>query len=959
MRVFGYGIMGLRIGLFVAFICIKIGDIAAQTNSQDSSALVALTSGWRNLPPNWTGRDPCGNRWEGITCNDSRITAITLANMGLTGQLTGDLASLSELQILDLSYNRGLTGPLPQSIGRLSRLTSLILIGCGFSGRIPDSIGSLELVDNLSLNENNFTGPVPATIGNMLNLYWLDLADNQLSGSIPVSSGDTPGLDLLVDTKHFHFGKNQLTGTIPPSLFNSNMTLIHVLFDNNRLSGSIPSSLGLVRTLEAIRFDSNSLSGEIPSNINNLTLVNELFLSNNELSGPVPDLSGMNSLNFLDLSNNNFEATEFPQWLSTLQSLTTLMMARTGLEGQIPEEFFSIPQLQNVYLRDNQLNGTFSIASNYSRQLQVIDLQNNSIRAATLAPEYSFQLMLADNEFCQSPDLNSPYCNVQENLGSSFSTTANCSRLPQCTSEQISSPNCICAYPFTGTYIFRAPSALGNSDYFTTLQDHLLNTLRSYALPVDSVSLSNISVDVFNNRQMQLAVFPAGQDHFNRTGIIGLSFVLSNQTYKPPDAYGPYVFSANFYPYFDGFIRSSNQSHTGIIVGAVVGGSILLLLLVGAGGYAYYQKKRAKKAKQQANPFVSWDSHGTGGDVPRLKGARFFTLEELQKSTNNFSEANTVGSGGYGKVYRGVLSDGQIVAIKRSQLGSMQGSREFKNEVELLSRVHHKNLVKLVGFCFDKGEQTLVYEFIANGTLMDSLSGMSGIQLDWVRRLMITLGSARGLQYLHELADPPIIHRDIKSTNILLDERLIAKVADFGLSKLFGDTDQKGYVTTQVKGTMGYLDPEYFMTNQLTEKSDVFSFGVVMLEMVTARKPIQDGKYIVKEIKEAMDRTKDLYSLHRVIDPILLRNTTMLVGLEKFVDLALKCVQDDGANRPTMGEVVKDIEHIAKLAGMNPNADSTTTSQSYEGASGGNFGHPYSDNSLFQYSGSIPLTRAE
>lgn len=168
-----------------------------------------------------------------------------------------------------------------------------------------------------------------------------------------------------------------------------------------------------------------------------------------------------------------------------------------------------------------------------------------------LSNMYTF-CRLADNEFCQSPDLNSPYCNVQENLGSSFSTTANCSRLPQCTSEQISSPNCICAYPFTGTYIFRAPSALGNSDYFTTLQDHLLNTLRSYALPVDSVSLSNISVDVFNNRQMQLAVFPAGQDHFNRTGIIGLSFVLSNQTYKPPDAYGPYVFSANFYPYFDG-----------------------------------------------------------------------------------------------------------------------------------------------------------------------------------------------------------------------------------------------------------------------------------------------------------------------------------------------------------------------------------------------------------------------
>lgn len=310
-------------------------------------------------------------------------------------------------------------------------------------------------------------------------------------------------------------------------------------------------------------------------------------------------------------------------------------------------------------------------------------------------------------------------------------------------------------------------------------------------------------------------------------------------------------------------------------------------------------------------------------------------------------------------MYRGILADGQIVAIKRSQEGSMQGSREFKNEIELLSRVHHRNLVNLIGFCFDQGEQMLVYEFIPNGTLMDSLSGKSGIQLDWIRRMMVVLGSARGLQYLHDLADPPIIHRDIKSNNILLDERLNAKVADFGLSKAFGNNDEKGYVTTQVKGTMGYLDPEYYMTNQLTEKSDVFSFGVVMLEMVTARRPIQQGKYIVKEIKTAMDKTKDLCGLDEVMDPILLSSTTLLVGFERFVDLALKCVNEAGANRPTMGDVVKEIEEIVKLAGLNPNLESAPPSQSYEGANGGQPSHPYSDNSLFQYSGGVPLSRAE
>ncbi|CAO2829840.1 unnamed protein product [Amaranthus hypochondriacus] len=951
MRVLGCGLKGLRIGLVLAFICFQLIIIA---QSQDADALKALTQGWGNLPPSWTSGDPCGNRWEGITCTNSRIIAITLSATGLRGQLTGDIATLSELQILDLSYNKGLTGSLPQSIGRLSKLRRLILLGCGLSGKIPDSVGSLEQLVDLSLNDNNFSGEIPASIGNLKKLYWLDVANNQLSGGIPVSSGNTPGLDLLVNTKHFHFGMNRFSGTISPRLFHSKMTLIHVLFDNNRLSGSIPSTLGLVSTLEAVRFDRNSMSGDLPSNLGNLTHVNELFLSNNDLTGPIPDLTGMNSLNNLDLSNNSFDAAEVPKWLSTLQSLTTLTMEDTQLDGELPPELFNIPQLQNVRLRNNRINGTFGLKGSYSRQLQTIDLQNNSISQVTVGLDYNFTLKLADNPYCQEAGVSSSFCTKQQDLGSSYTTPVSCIP-PRCSSDQIPSPTCKCAYPFTGTLVFRAPPAFGSTNFFTELQRDLLQKLNNFRLPVESLSLSDVSVDQFGYLNMKLAVFPAAQDHFNRTGVFSLAFVFSNQTYKPPKEYGPYVFYASTYSQFGG-AQSNSKSHKGIVVGAALGGSVLLLLLVCAGGYAYYQRKRAEKAKQQANPFVSWDSYGAGGDVPQLKGARFFSLEELQKSTHNFSEANNIGSGGYGKVYRGVLNDGHIVAIKRSQQGSMQGSREFKNEVELLSRVHHKNLVKLVGFCFDKGEHTLVYEFIPNGTLMDSLSGKSGIQLDWLKRLMVTLGSARGLQYLHELADPPIIHRDIKSSNILLDERLNAKVADFGLSKLFGDTDQKGYVTTQVKGTMGYLDPEYFMTNQLTEKSDIYSFGVVMLELITARRPIQDGKYIVKEIREAKDGKNDLYSLQRVMDPILLSNTTLLVGFEKYVDLALKCVQEEGAKRPTMGEVVKEIEHIVQLAGINPNADN---SSSYEVSSAGNYGHPYSDNSLFQYSGSIPLTRPE
>jgi serine/threonine protein kinase len=344
------------------------------------------------------------------------------------------------------------------------------------------------------------------------------------------------------------------------------------------------------------------------------------------------------------------------------------------------------------------------------------------------------------------------------------------------------------------------------------------------------------------------------------------------------------------------------------------------------------------------------------GVIPQLRGARMFNFDELRKITNNFSEANDIGNGGYGKVYRGTLPSGQLVAVKRSQQGSLQGSLEFRTEIELLSRVHHKNVVSLVGFCLDQQEQILVYEYVPNGTLKESLTGKSGVRLDWRRRLRVVLGAAKGIAYLHELADPPIVHRDIKSSNVLLDERLNAKVSDFGLSKPLGD-DGRGQVTTQVKGTMGYLDPEYYMTQQLTEKSDVYSFGVLMLEVATARKPLERGRYIVREMKAALDRTKDLYGLHDLLDPALGAAPSALAGLEQYVDLALRCVEEAGADRPSMGEVVSEIERVLKMAG-GPGPESASNSMSYASRTPR---HPYGGDSPFAdySSGGLPSARVE
>nr|XP_016469753.1 PREDICTED: probable leucine-rich repeat receptor-like protein kinase At5g49770 [Nicotiana tabacum] len=299
--------------------------------AKNSTALFAIKSSWNNLPPNWEGSDPCGSSWEGIICNDSRVTSIKLSGMGLEGNQFGDLSSLTALQILDLSNNVGLKGTLPSSIGNLKNLTTLILVGCSFFGQIPESIGSLQQLVFISLTSNSFTGSIPPSIGNLSKLSWLDLSDNKLSGTIPVSKGSTPGLDWLVNTRHLHLSKNQLSGRIQSQLFSPNMKLKHVILDHNQLMGEIPESLGSLQNLEILRLDWNSLSGSVPSNLTNITSLNELYLSSNNLNGSIPDLTGMNLLTYVGMSNNSFNASGIPQWLTSLPQLKTMYFSLTSL----------------------------------------------------------------------------------------------------------------------------------------------------------------------------------------------------------------------------------------------------------------------------------------------------------------------------------------------------------------------------------------------------------------------------------------------------------------------------------------------------------------------------------------------------------------------------------------------------------------------------------------------------
>ncbi|KAK4742522.1 hypothetical protein SAY87_000523 [Trapa incisa] len=934
----------LRLLFFLVSFFLAIHVACCVTDPNDASVLQSLKTIWQKTPPSWDkSNDPCGLPWEGVTCKDWRVTALGLSTMGIKGQLSGDIGSLTELTSLDLSYNKDITGSIPKGIQDLQKLSILILAGCGLSGSIPDELGNLTELSFLALNSNNFTGIIPPSLGKLSKLYWFDIAENQLSGPLPISSGNSPGLDLLLNAKHFHFNKNQLSGPIPENLFSSRMQLLHVLFDDNKLTGTIPSSIGLVQTLEALRLDRNSLSGGVPSNINNLTKLSELNLANNKLNGSVPNLASMTSLNYVDFSNNTFDASEARGWFSTLPSLTVLVAEFGSLYGPLPQELLNFPQLQQVLLRNNNLNGTLNMTQ-VGSPLQLVDLRNNQIQFYILGLGYANTLMLYGNPICSNNvKILGVYCQIDPNLTSYSTSLERCGTKPKVCSgfQKLSPASCDCRVPYEGRLTFRAPSFRDptNANLFGQLEDSLSSNL---SLSAHSAMLQNPFFDQNDYLQVQLSLFPASGKFFNRSDVQRLGFMLSNQTYKPPDVFGPYVFSGFAYP-FPG--ESGVFLSNGAIAGIAAASVVLLLGLIVIAIYAIRQKKRAQRAVELSRPFASWVQNGddAAGGAPQLRRTKFFSFDELKKCTNNFSNRNEIGSGGYGKVYRGMLPDGMVVAIKRAQQGSMQGALEFKTEIELLSRVHHKNLVGLVGFCFEQQEQMLVYEFMSNGTLRDSLSGSSGIALDWKMRLHAALGSARGIAYLHELANPPIIHRDIKTTNILLDENLVSKVADFGLSKLVSDSE-KEHVTTQVKGTLGYLDPEYYMTHLLTEKSDVYSFGVVMLELITSSLPIEKGKYIVREIRSAMKNDDHEYcGLGDIMDPSI-RKEGYLIGFSKFLDIALQCVEESANNRPTMNAVVKAIETILQDDGLHTNPTSASSSVTDFGASQGPRRHPYDNN---------------
>ncbi|XP_041998329.1 proline-rich receptor-like protein kinase PERK15 [Salvia splendens] len=302
-----------------------------------------------------------------------------------------------------------------------------------------------------------------------------------------------------------------------------------------------------------------------------------------------------------------------------------------------------------------------------------------------------------------------------------------------------------------------------------------------------------------------------------------------------------------------------------------------------------------------------------------MGGMYQFSYEELAAATNGFSQANLLGQGGFGPVHKGVLPDGRDVAVKSLKSGSGQGEREFQAEVEIISRVHHRHLVSLVGYSIANGNKLLVYEFVPNKTLEFHLHGKGELVLDWATRLRIAVGMAKGLAYLHEDCSPRIIHRDIKAANILIDNNYEAMVADFGLAKL--TTDNNTHVSTRVMGTFGYLAPEYASSGKLSEKSDVFSFGVMLLELITGRKPIDLSNSMMEDslvdwARPLLTKAMEDGNLEELVDPRL-EGKFHHAELSCMASCAAASIRHSARKRPKMSQIVRALDGDSSLEDLN------------------------------------------
>ncbi|XP_022726374.1 leucine-rich repeat receptor-like serine/threonine-protein kinase BAM3 [Durio zibethinus] len=849
----------------------------------------------------------------------TKLQFLNISSNMFSGELNWEFSKMKELVALD-AYDNNFNGSLPLGVTQLPKLTHLNFGGNYFSGEIPKAYGSLEQLKHLSLAGNDLGGSIPAELGNLtnlkqlflgyyneydggipsefgklVNLVHLDLANCSLKGPIPPELGNLKKLDTLF------LQTNYISGSIPPQLGNfSNLKSLDL--SNNKLTGDIPLELSGLRELILLNLFVNKLHGEIPHFIAELPKLEVLKLWHNNFTGSIPSMLGENGrLMELDLSTNKLTGL-VPKSLCFGGRLQILILFNNFLFGPLPEDLSKCDTLSRVRMGQNYLTGYIPNGFLYLPELSLVELQNNYLSGRIpqdtgKVPTKLGQLNLSNNRLSGSlPASIGNFSSLQILLLSSNRFTgeipSEIGRLKIVLKLDMSRNN------FSGTI----PSKLGNCPLLTYLdlsqnqltgpipvqiaQIHILNYLNvswnhlNQSLPKEFGSIKSLTSADFSHNNFSGSIPQFGQySFFNSTSFVG-----------NPQLCVPYFNNCNYSSISP--LELHNLSGPNSHVPAKFKLLFALGLLVCSLIFAALAIIKTRKVRRNSH---SW------------KLTAFQKLEFGSKDILEcIKENNVIGRGGAGIVYRGIMPNGEQVAVKKL-LGTSKGSLHdngLSAEIKTLGTIRHRNIVRLLALCSNKETNILIYEYMPNGSLGEVLHGKGGGYLRWETRLKIAIEAAKGLCYLHHDCSPLIIHRDVKSNNILLNSDFEAHVADFGLAKFLHDTGTSECMSA-IAGSYGYIAPEYAYTLKVDEKSDVYSFGVVLLELITGRRPVGDfgeeGLDIVQWTKRETNWNKE--GVVKIVDQQV-SNIPVNEAMQVFF-VAMLCVEEHSVERPTMREVVQ------------------------------------------------------
>ncbi|XVF85628.1 hypothetical protein PTKIN_Ptkin17bG0131600 [Pterospermum kingtungense] len=845
-----------------------------------------------------------------ICVNSTRVRNLSLQVNYFSGSILPGLGTCSSLQQLSLGMN-DLTGGISEDIFQLQNLSFLGLQDNSFDGELSPGIANLSKLVRLDISSNSFSGEIPDVFSQLKEFQYLLAHSNNFSGRIPRSLTNSSIINLL------NLRNNSLVGSI--ELNCSAMVALNSLdLATNKFTGPVPENLPLCRQLKNINLARNKFSGQIPDSFKDFPSLSYLSLSNSSLhnlSSALQILQHCGNLTGLVLTLN-FPGETLPDDPNLhFEKLKVLVIANCKLRGSIPQWLRNISALQLLDLSWNHLSGTIPSWFGSYRDLFYLDLSNNSFTGEIPRSLTELRSFIYGNISLEEPSPDFPFFmkrnesarGLQYNQIWSFPPTLELGL------NFLSGPiwpefgNLKKLHVFDLKYNNLTGPIPGNLSEMTSLENlDLSHNDLSGTIPPSLESLSFLSVFSVAYNQLYGKIPSGGQFQ-----------TFPNSSFEGNNLCGDHRFPCQNTTSEDHHesakrSRRSRDIIIGMVVGIVFGTAFLLGLMFVIVLRAHNRGEvDPEKEEPDANDkdlqelssrlVVLFQNKETYKDL---------CIDDLLKSTNDFDQANIIGCGGFGLVYKGTLPDGRKVAIKRLSGDCGQMDREFRAEVEALSRAQHPNLVHLQGYCMHKSDRLLIYSYMENGSLdywlHEKVDGPSS--LDWETRLQIAQGAARGLAYLHQSCEPHILHRDIKSSNILLDENFRAHLADFGLARLILPYDT--HVTTDLVGTLGYIPPEYGQASVATYKGDVYSFGVVLLELLTGKRPMdmckpKGSRDLISWVIHMKMENKE----SEVFDPFIydkLHDKEMLLVLE----IACLCLSENPKIRPTTQQLVSWLDKV-------------------------------------------------